>query len=171
MSDLKQVERILLSHGFESFKWVSGKEVDIKQWVRFKCKITTDQKACFHFSPPIHDCREFFNEYENIIVLRLPESFTGSQDRITWTSHKNAELLKIEKSILLCGFPKAFTLFLDECRFCPESVALRKAPTSRPCLEAFGIDLYSLVNKVGFPIETLAEYKKETNRYAVILIS
>ena len=170
MSDLKQVERILLSHGFENFKWISGEEIDVKQWVRFKCKVSTEQKSCFPFSPTIHDCREFFNEYENIIVIRLYESFKGSNDRCTWTSHKNSELLKIEKSILLCGFPKVFTLFLDECRFSPESIALKKQPTSRPCLEAFGVDIYSLTNKLGFPIEILAENTKETTRYAIILI-
>jgi len=179
MSDLKQVERIMLAYGFENFKWTSGKEIQIKHWVRFKCQFCCEsvgtKESCPEKKPTIQESREFFNEYDNILVLRIPESLKNHSEREEWTSKKNLDLLKLENATLAAGFHKTFLLFLDGCRFNSEisnkSNDQVNSKFSRPFPEALGIDVIGTIKKLGFPVPNLASDEKEVNRYAFLLVS
>ncbi|MHA2156735.1 MAG: DUF2284 domain-containing protein [Candidatus Hodarchaeales archaeon] len=41
---------------------------------------------------------------------------------------------------------------------------------SRPTPEALGVDLFSTVKQVGYPIKVLTEYTEVMNRYALLMV-
>lgn len=176
--DIKQVEEITIKQGYNDYQWISGAQFIIKQWVRFKCMFGCDsfgkKGSCPPSVPSIQECREFLNEYANVLVIHLQGEFPNPEDRKVWSRDKNLELLKLERAVFLAGFPKAFLLFMDECRICSKCAGPRlecKNPQMlRPGPEALGVDVFSTVRAIGYPIEVLTEKDQKMNRYAFLLV-
>ena len=176
--DLTHIESIIRENGYEDFRWISGKDVVVSQWPRFKCiyGCPTYGKcgSCPPSAPPIDECREFFNEYEQIAVIHLKKHFENPEDRKEWSRKTNINLLKLEKAAFLAGNQKAFLLFMDECRICEECpgtrIECKNLHLSRPCPEGLGVDVFSTVRKIGYPIEVLKDYKQEMNRYSFLMV-
>jgi len=80
----------------------------------------------------------------------------------------------LEREVFLADFPKAFVFPpapCDLCADCPGNKRECKQPrTARPSLEAFSVDVYSTVRKVGYPIHVLKGYREEMNRFGLLLI-
>jgi len=178
MLDRQAVEAIARKHGCEDFAWISGQDVQVRQWVGLKCMYGCGscgrKGGCPPAVPAIGECRELFKEYEHILILHLVARFARPEDRKEWSRKRNLELLPIEHEVFLAGHPKAFLLFMDECRVCKECPGrleeCRHPSLSRPCPEALGVDLFSAVRQVGLPMEVLTEYEQEMNRYAFLLV-
>lgn len=178
MADIKVVERALKDKGFSDFKFLSGQEVIVQQWVRFKCRFgcpTYGRKGgCPPNVPPVDECREFFREYRSIAVIHIAVKLGKPEMRAEWSRRTNLELLQVERDAFLAGFHKAFLLFMDECRVCNACEARREDCLSpeqaRPCPESLGVDVFGTVKNLGFPIEVLTDYDQEMNRYAFLLI-
>jgi predicted metal-binding protein len=176
--DRKRVESIIHENGYNDFKWVSGSEVVVSQWPRFKCMFgcpTYGKKGnCPPSVPSIPECREFFSEYENIVVIRIQKKLGKPEQLKEWSRETNLHLLELEKAVLLAGYYKAFLLFMDECRICDECSETRnecKSPhLSRPSPEALGVDVFATVRKLGLPIEVLTDNTQEMNRYSFLLV-
>ncbi|MFH1843642.1 MAG: DUF2284 domain-containing protein [bacterium] len=143
--DREIIESILRENGYDHFKWTSGEE-----------------------------CREFFREYQHIAAIHLEQKLEKPEDRQDWSRKTNIKLLKLEKAAFLAGHHKAFLLFMDECRICEDCPGTRtecKNPSlSRPCPESLGVDVFSTVRQLGFPIEVLTDYEKTMNRYSFLLV-
>jgi predicted metal-binding protein len=177
MPDHQTIETIARQHGCEDFAWISGVDVQVRQWVRFKCTFGCDtygkKGGCPPAVPSIEDCREFFSEYERILVLHLAVKLAHPDDRKAWSRKKNLELLALERAAFLAGFHKAFLLFMDECRICNDCPGTRaecRSPQlARPCPEALGVDVFATVRSAGFPIEVLTDYDQEMHRYTFLL--
>lgn len=178
MPDQQTIETIARQHDCGDFAWISGADVQVRQWVRFKCTFgcnTYGKKGgCPPAVPSLGECREFFSEYGRILVLHLAVKFDHPDDRKEWSRKKNLELLALERTVFLAGCHKAFLLFMDECRICAECPGTRegcKSPAlARPCPEALGVDVFATVRSAGFPIEVLSDYDQEMNRYAFLLV-
>ena len=176
--DLSKIESIIRENGYEEFRWISGKDVVVCQWPRFKCMFgcpTYGKKgSCPPFVPSIEECREFFSEYEKIAVIHLKKKLDDPEDRKAWSRKTNINLQKLEKAAFLSGHPKAFLLFMDECRICEDCpgsrIECKNLHMSRPCPEALGVDVFATVRKLGYPIEVLTDYKQEMNRYSFLMI-
>ena len=86
----------------------------------------------------------------------------------------NASLITLERSVFLAGYQKAFLLYMDSCGRCKECPGTRdecKDPRSaRPTPEAMGVDVFSTVRRIGYPIGVLTDYCQAMNRYAFLLI-
>ena len=41
---------------------------------------------------------------------------------------------------------------------------------SRPCPEVLGVDVFTTVRKLNYPIEVLTDYKQEMNRYSFLMV-
>lgn len=178
MINRQKIEKILLVNGYTSFKWVSGADLSVQQWVRFKCMFgcsTYGKKgSCPPEVPSIPECREFFNEYQDIVVIQLRVKLEKPEDRKEWSRRNNLELLRLEKAAFLAGYHKAFLLFMDECRLCQECPGTRlecKNIMSRPSPEALGVDVFNAVRMLGFSIDVLTDYQQEMNRYAFLLVN
>jgi predicted metal-binding protein len=177
-TDKRAIEEIARSHGCADFKWISGADVRVRQWVRFKCMFGCasygKKGGCPPSVPSVSECRELFGEYEHILVLHLSAKLAHPEDRKEWSRSRNLELLPIERDAFLAGYPKAFLLFMDECRICEDCPGTREdcrnLAMSRPCPEALGVDVFSTVRSAGFRVEVLRDYDQEMNRYAFLLL-
>lgn len=140
----------------------------------FGCSSYGRKGTCPPSVPSIDECREFFNEYENIAIIHLWKKLEDPEDRKEWGRKVNTDLLKLERAAFLSGHPKAFLLFMDECQLCKECpgtrIECKNLHMARPCPEGLGVDVYATVHKVGCPIEVLTDYKQEMNRYSFLMI-
>jgi predicted metal-binding protein len=177
MQNRSAAEQIIESHGYE-YKWLAATNVQVQQWVRFKCMFgcpSYGQKAtCPPAVPTVAECREFFNEYKNIMVLRIPARLTDLKEHAEWSCLEHLKLLSIEQEIYRAGYSRAFLLTMDKCQLCEECPGSREKCTgegkSRPSPEALGVDVFAAVEAAGFKREKIEDYSKGYYRYAFMLI-
>jgi len=140
----------------------------------FGCASYGKKGACPPSVPSVDECREFFNEYENIAIIHLQKKLDHPEDRKEWSRKVNTDLLKLENAAFLAGHQKAFLLFMDECQLCKECpgtrIECKNLQMARPCPEGLGVDVFATVRNLGYPIEVLTDYKQEMNRYAFLMI-
>ena len=172
------VEKIFRDLGFDDFRWISGGDVVVEEWVRMKCIFGCGaygkSGCCPPNVPSVAECRVFFQNYSRIAVFHVAKRVAKPEDRFDWSREMNRKLLDVEKAVFLAGNHKTFLLFMDECRLCPVCPGIRaecKNPKlARPSPESFAVDVFTTVRKVGYPIDVLGDYKSEMNRYAFLLI-
>lgn len=172
------VEQLLRERGFDDFQWLTGGDLAIRQWVRFKCMFgcpTYGKKAtCPPAVPSVAECREFFGEYRDIVALRLPVPAEVAEEWEDWSREANLRLLRLERDVFLAGYPQAFVLFMDQCRLCTacpgERTACRHPETTRPSAEALGVDVFGTLHEVGFELEVLTDMNQEVSRYTFLLV-
>jgi predicted metal-binding protein len=176
--DKKRVEDIIRKHDYQDFKWIDPQKIVVAQWVRMKCLFGCNEygrtATCPPNVPSVSDCERFFKEYNLAVVLHFEKKVDRPEDRFEWTKKINSGLLDLERDIFLSGYQKAFLLFMDSCLFCdscPGVLQKCKEPKkARPTPEALGMDVFSTVKTVGYPIEVLSEYSQPMNRYAFLFI-
>jgi predicted metal-binding protein len=178
MLDKQAIETIARNHGFHDFRWISGSDVRVRQWVRFKCMFGCDSYGkngcCPPAVPSVSECRELFLEYDHVLILQITGKTDDPDDRKEWSRKKNLELLPLEREAFLAGHHKALLLFMDECRLCDQCPGTREECRNplmaRPCPEALAVDVFETVRSAGFPLEVLTGYQQEMNRYAFLLV-
>ena len=178
MNTREKIEEIVKKHNVNDFKWIDPKTIVVKQWVRMKCIFGCDEygktATCPPSVPSIAECKEFFKEYTSALVIHFEKSVDRPEDRHAWTKGINSQLLELERGVFISGNRKAFLLFLDTCTFCDGCPGKRekcKEPEkARPTPEALGMDVFTTVRQIGYPIEVLSDYSQTMNRYAFLLI-
>jgi len=178
MNKTKELIPLVKQHGFNDFKWINPQNIVVSTWVRFKCMFgcgSFGQKgSCPPNTPSIKECKNFFSEYHRGLVFHFEQQFEDPASRFTWTNEMNKKLLCLERDVFLSGYQKTFLLFLDECCLCRECSGTRTGckdkKNSRPGPEALGVDVFSTVRKLGYPIEVLNDFHQAMNRYAFLLI-
>jgi len=124
--------------------------------------------------PEVEECRAFFKDYSDVLILRFAHRVDRPEDRVEWSKGVDERLIALERQVFLAGFHKAFILFMDECRFCRTCSGSRekcvKKEVARPGPEALAVDVFSTVRSVGYPIEVLTDYDCEMNRYAFLMV-
>ncbi len=174
----QDMERLFIEHGIDDFKWIQPRDIITAQWVRMKCVFGCNEygktATCPPNVPSVDDCRRFFDEYRTAAVFHFQNAMKKPEDRHKWTKKVNRSLLKLERAVLLSGYEKTFLLFMDSCSFCTECPGVRQlckhSESARPSPEAMGVDVFSTVKPLGFPIEILSDYEQTMNRYAILLI-
>jgi predicted metal-binding protein len=85
-----------------------------------------------------------------------------------------AIVAELEREIFLRGAWKAFGLGAGPCYFCKkcpvEKGQCRHAEHARPAMEACGIDVFSTVQKAGFPIEVVRTTRQCPHYYGLVLV-
>ncbi len=176
--DKKKAEEILIEKGYEDFKWIGGWDIVVRNWVRFKCMYGCSsyghKGSCPPNTPSVRECKDFFNEYEHIALIRLKKRFSDPTERISWSRKENKRLIELERAFFLNQNYKAFILFMDECRICSECSGSKsdcKSPDqSRPSPEGLSVDVFETVRKAGYDIDVLTDFNKEMSRFAFLLI-
>jgi predicted metal-binding protein len=174
----KTIQEIFRTKEITDFKLIDPKSILVAQWVRMKCMFGCPDygkgASCPPNVPSISECRQFFDEYGLAAVLRFEKKFDNPDDRHDWTKGINLKLLEIEKQVFLSGYVKAFLLFVSSCELCEECTAIRsdcKHPKrARPTPEAMGVDVFTTVREIGYPIEVLKDPSDTMNRYALLMI-
>ena len=176
--DKEKVERVFCELGFGDFRWLSGVDVVVADWVRVKCMFGCGaygkSGCCPPNVPSVAECRAFFENYSNVAVFHVTKQVAKPEDRFGWSREVNRKLLDVEKAVFRAGYHKAFLLFMDECRLCEKCPGVRaecRNPTmARPSPESFAVDVFTTVRKLGYPIDMLDDYKRQMNRYAFLLV-
>lgn len=178
MVDREELSALFEKHGYSDFKWMKPIDVIVAQWVRMKCLFGCPESGrnacCPPNVPSIKECRQFFDEYSSGVIFHFEKAVDRPEDRHAWTKGVNLGLLKLERTVFLLGYQKAFLLFIDSCTLCEECVGARgecKQPRlARPTPESMGVDVYATARHHGYPIEVLKDYDQSMNRYALLLI-
>ena len=105
---------------------------------------------------------EMVKSYNRILLLHAHDA--GQLSRAA---------LEMEKAAFLDGFYFAFAV--RTCHLCEDCSVLKGEACPfprkiRPCDQAFGIDVYKTVRKLGLPIEVLQKEGDIQNRYGFVLI-
>lgn len=174
----KQVEKIIRSHGHTDYKWIKPEKIVVSQWVRMKCKFGCVEYgrggACPPETPSVADCRDFFNEYSDSVILHFESLMDKPEDRHAWSSKINAKLVELERAVFIAGFERAFQLFMDSCCFCKDCTGNRNTceqpRMARPAPEAMAVDVYTTVRQVGFKINVLSDYDQKMDRFAFLMV-
>jgi predicted metal-binding protein len=178
MTDGQALEALFVKHGYTDFRWIDPKEIVVAQWVRMKCMFGCGEfgrnASCPPHVPSVPECRQFFEGYMRAAVFHFAKTVDAPEDRHEWTRGVNAGLVALERAVFLAGYEKAFLLAMDSCGLCEECAGVReecKVPRSaRPTPEAMGVDVFSTVRRIGYPLEVLTDYRQAMNRYAFLLI-
>ena len=178
MQNIHGLEALFEHHGFGDYKWFDPKEIVVSQWVRMKCYFGCPEfgktATCPPNVPTLSECRDFFLEYSQAVIFHFEKEVKKPEDRHAWTRKINMRLLKLEREVFLSGFQKAFLLFMDSCTLCSPCSGKRDIcrypKQARPAPEAMGVDVFSTVRKVGYPIEVLSDYSQKMNRYSFLMI-
>jgi predicted metal-binding protein len=174
----KDLERLFAAKGFTDFRWLDPRRIVVAEWVRMKCLFGCvdygKNAACPPNTPPVDACARFFREYRRAVVFHFAKAVEKPEDRHAWSRRINMELLKVEGEVFKAGFVKAFLLPMDSCNYCLDCTGARTAckqlKLARPSPDAMAMDVYATVRRIGYPIEVLAEYDQEMNRYAFLLV-
>jgi len=179
--DLKQhqqIDTILQENGYTDYKWIEPKQIVVSQWVRMKCKFGCGEfgrgGTCPPQTPSVAECREFFSEYEDALILHFEGLMDKPEDRHAWSAKINAKLVEMERAVFIAGYERAFLLFMDSCCFCRECTGQRETceqpRMARPSPEAMAVDVYTTVRKVGFEVNVRSEFNQKMDRFAFLMI-
>jgi predicted metal-binding protein len=153
--------------GVSDARIISPSEVETAGWVRLKCQFGCDGfgqcLVCPPFTPTPEQMRNVLDAYHRAVLLHCQPD-----------ADVKAIAVELEREIFLSGYWKAFGLGAGPCYFCKECNLKEKwcrhADRARPSMEACGIDVFSTVKKVGFPIEVVRQRRQCPNYYGLILV-
>ncbi len=172
------LKQLFAARGFTDVRWIDPKDIVVAEWVRMKCRYGCGDygrnACCPPNAPPVEECARFLREYKRCAVFHFAKTVAKPEDRHAWSRKLNLELVRLEQELFKSGFVKAFLLPFDSCNLCLECSGARTAckdpKLARPSPDALAIDVFTTVRRIGFPIEVLADYDREMNRYAFLLV-
>lgn len=177
MTNKQEIESIIEEQGFSDFRWINPQDVMVAQWVRVKCTFGCSDYglgACPPNTPSVADCRSFFNEYSNGLIIRLSKQASKDSYPSEWSKEMTKNLLELERQVFLKGNQKVFLLNQTCCSSCKDCsnnrIDCKDKIKSRPSPEAFAVDVYQTVRNAGMEIHVVVENPSEMNRIAILLI-
>jgi predicted metal-binding protein len=153
--------------GVKATKIVLPAEVETAAWVRLKCQFGCDGYGqclvCPPFTPTPEQMRKVLDSYRRAVLIHFDKD-----------AETKATVAELEREIFLRGAWKAFGLGAGPCYFCETCVlqedGCRHAERARPAMEACGIDVFTTVQKAGFPIEVVRNERQCPNYFGLILV-
>jgi predicted metal-binding protein len=154
-----KIESIITEYGFSDYRWINPQDIIVSQWVRVKCTFGCSDYGlgtCPPNTPTVDECRTFFSEYNNGLIIRLNTMVDKDSYPSDWSREMTNKLLEIEKQVFLKGNQKVFLLNQTCCHLCKDCSRNRTdckdKSKSRPSPEAFAVDVYQTVRNVGMEI-------------------
>lgn len=169
---------LLEKYGFDDYKQVSGDDIVVRNWVRFKCRYMCggygERAICPPNTPPVDECEAFFKEYRSILIIRFTKkAHPRSKDSEVFKTIDQS-LLDLEKELFYKGYYKVMVMPPTICHWCetcvPTRAQCRHKEAARPTPEAFAVDVFETVHRIGYPLEVLPDYDATMNRYAFLLL-
>ncbi|MCP4258819.1 MAG: DUF2284 domain-containing protein [Planctomycetes bacterium] len=152
---------------------ISPADVETAAWVRLKCKYGCDgygqTLVCPPYTPTPRQMREVLDSFKRAVLIHFKKTKVKStEDEI------KATVVELEREFFLRGAWKVFGLGAGSCNLCKEcnlkEQLCKHAEQTRPAMEACGIDVFSTVKKVDFPIEVIRTRRQCPNYYGLILV-
>ena len=172
-------EKLFAKYECSDFKWIKPDKIVVAHWVRFKCRFGCKDYGkgvvCPPNLPSLDECKNLFKEYEHAVVFHFEKKLKKPEQRHQWTKKINRRLFQIERDVFLSGYPKAFIMYADPCNICKncesDAQKCRHQTRARPSPEGLGVDVFSTVASVGYPLNVLSDYSEMMNRYSILLIA
>ena len=166
MNSREELESLFEKHGCTDYKWIEPEDIVVAQWVPLKCMFGCAEHSrnasCPRNVPSVSGCRQSFNDYSTAVVFHFEKTVDKPEDRHAGTREVSLGLLDLERVVFLCGYYKAFLLFMDSCGICADCAGARgecKSPKlARPTPEAMAVDVFATVRRYGYPIEVPTDY-------------
>ena len=167
LSDKQLCDAARQKSGVRDARIISGKDVETAAWVRLKCQYGCGGYGqclvCHRFTPSPEQMRKVLDAYTRAILIHCDAD-----------ADVKAMVADLERDIFLRGAWKVFGLGAGPCYFCKEcnveEEQCRHPERARPSMEACGIDVFSTVKKIGFPIEVVRTTRQCPNYYGLILV-
>ena len=176
MNKKDQLGRLLKENGFSDYKWINPQKIIVSQWVRVKCEFGCGDYGlgtCPPNTPSVQECKVFFSEYRNGLIIRLNKWADKDDYPSDWSRDMTNKLLEIERQAFLSGYQKAFLLNQTCCSLCSDCPGNRfdckDKEHARPSPEAFAVDVYQTVRNFGLDINVVSKNPSEMNRIAILL--
>jgi predicted metal-binding protein len=146
-------------------KVIRPADVVTGNWVRWKCQFGCggflSSLACPPHSPTPAETRRVLDEYSRAIFFEAPD---GDSKKIA---------VALEREVFLAGYYKAFGLGSGPCPLCKKCAfdkGCRHPDTSRPSMEACGIDVFATVRKHGYTINVVRDYNDPQHYFGMVLV-
>jgi predicted metal-binding protein len=155
--------------------------IPVRQWVRNKCQFGC---ACFgkNFScppyvPSIKETQTMLKEYRVGLLIEFVATNSIRQQEL------KEVMWELEREAFLAGLVKAFSFSGGPCRRCTTCMAsecigmtigakgkCRYPELLRPSMESAGIDVFGLVEKLGWEIKTIEKKEQPFQSYGLLLL-
>ncbi len=188
---IQELERI-----HDDFKLIPVKDIQVAEWVRWKCeygcKAFGKHLTCPPYTPGPEETRKLLKCYEQALItrfnnvgpnLKVPPAHLHHYlwDAIL-TMHNT--MFELERHAFLAGYYKAFAMAALPCSFCrdclpeKEDFALDHAAKrfckhqdkARPSMEACGIDVFKTMRAAGYDLEVRTSYQEQITFFGLLLI-
>jgi predicted metal-binding protein len=177
MINKEKIESMITGYGFTDYRWINPQDIVVSQWVRVKCTFGCSDYGlgtCPPNTPTVDECKRFFSEYNNGLIIRLTKFADKDSYPSDWSRDMTNKFLEIEKQIFLQGNQKAFLLNQTCCDLCKDCSSNRTdckdKRKSRPSPEGFAVDVYQTVRNAGMEINVIPKNPSEMHRIVILLI-
>lgn len=178
----QQIIGILNKFGFIDFAFISARDIVTAQRVRAKCTFGCPNYGCGTcppHTPDLRECREFFSEYTDAIIIRLKIKNTDTDELNSTYRRISADLLAVERALLSIGYPFAFAFNHSNCQICEEgtcacingnrSNCVNKLD-SRPGPTAFAVDMSATAQSANFDVRFSNKDSNYFDKFALIML-
>jgi len=177
MINKEKIESMITGYGFTDYRWINPQDIVVSQWVRVKCTFGCSDYGlgtCPPNTPSVDECKRFFSEYNNGLIIRLTKFVDKDSYPSDWSRDMTNKFLEIERQLFLQGNQKAFLFNQTCCDLCKDCSGNRtdckNKRKSRPSPEGFAVDVYQTVRNAGMEIHVIPESPSEINRIVILLI-
>jgi len=180
----------------EDFKLIHAEEIEVADWVRWKCKYGCKaygkHLTCPPYTPKPEETRKLIRGYEKGLIARFKDVQPNTEvppahiHHFLWDAilEMHNTMFKLERHTFLSGYYKAFAMGALPCSYCADCLPERidfvldqaskrfceHQDRARPSMEACGIDVYKTVRKVGYRIEVRTSPYEEITFFGLLLI-
>jgi predicted metal-binding protein len=157
--------------GASDAKAIKASDVEVKDWVFYKCKFGCDgfgqTLTCPPHSPSPEAFRKVLSGYEWAVLLKFDGFDIYHQDR-----KLHDVIADLEREVFLAGFFSAYGLACGPCPYCTECNMehCTHADRARPSMEASGIDVYTTARKAGFSIHVVKTEDDKPTYFSLLLV-
>jgi predicted metal-binding protein len=184
VADRNEIEALFAKFGFSDFQWIDPKSISVSEWVRMKCRygcvLYANRAGCPPNIPPVAECRNFIHEYSEAAIVHFQMQISEAVDCTNnpvlnkWYRKVNLQIFELEREIFFLDYEKVFAFAIGPCVFCAECKKQKENCVNpikaRPTPESFGVEVFTLARKHGFPIQALRKYDQPINSFSLLLL-
>ncbi len=179
--DFSAIKKLCWEMGIDEIIPVPTNLIVVSEWVRLKCKYGCQRYGkswcCPPETPTPDSVRSILKEYEFGLILSgmisNPFFYRNDQRKRRIQVKLWKASVTIERQLFLRGYYKVFSLISENCALCktclyPQACAFPEE--RRPSLEAFSIDIFETLRKVGKEWKIYQKKLEPYRHYSIILV-
>jgi len=169
--DVNRLCQLTVKFGASDAKPIRAEDIVVRDWVRLKCQYGCGGYGkcltCPPYSPTPEEFKKVVGNYELAILLKFESK--GPQ-RARGSSHEI--VAKLERETFLSGYYSAFGLASGPCPYCDECDIKEclHPDSTRPSMEACGIDVYATVRRTGFNLKVVRNEDEKPTYFALLFL-